>query len=243
MYDLHRQRFSNLTVLRRQGSRVRHHDVTTLWQCRCDLCGTEAIYRSDRLRAGKAHCACEQHYGGKPLIPLWGFTFGTLRVIGREPGQGHGARWRCRCLACGAERVALSDKLRDGRVRCSKCPKEVAAERDWSKEWPSWELGFEDSEEAIADHGSRCVSTKGGRPRLPAEELERREAAKKPPGRPKYTGTHGERVRNECERLIADAGLRWLRWERKAEPVPAPLQRDLDEPALLRADKSERRAA
>jgi hypothetical protein len=121
-------------------------------------------------------------------------------VIGREPGQGHGARWRCRCLACGAERVALSDKLRDGRVRCTRCPSEIAAQRDWSKEWPSWASRFEDSEEAIADHGSRGISSKGGRPRLPAAELERREAAKKPPGRP---------CADPCKQVMRECLWRW----------------------------------
>jgi hypothetical protein len=248
MYDLRHQRFGNLTVLKRAGSLVRHKQISALWQCRCDLCGAKATYRSDQLRAGKVHCPCEQHRHCKSLIPLGGLTFGTLRVIGREPGQGHGARWRCRCLACGTERVTLSDKLRDGRVRCTRCPSEIAPQRDWSKEWPSWAPKFEDSADAIDDHGSHCIGRQGGRPRLNLDELDRREAARRPPGRPRLAAEEvarreaarkppGRPCQDPCKQVLRDCLWRIAEAARAARIDPTGIVQVARKPKAAKPPK------
>jgi len=98
-----------------------------------------------------------------PAIPLLGQTFNTLRVVGREFGNsGHGVRWVCRCLACGAPKTAKGEVLRAGLRRCLACTPPPG--QDWSSEWPRY-LWFEDSVEALGDHGSPKPRPQGRPPK------------------------------------------------------------------------------
>jgi hypothetical protein len=51
-----------------------------------------------------------------------GRRFGSLLVLSRAPSKsGGGARWHCRCTACGGATVARADNLRGGRTATCGC--------------------------------------------------------------------------------------------------------------------------
>jgi hypothetical protein len=169
---------------------------------------------------------------------LIGREFGRLVVVCRAGSAGSHATWFCRCDCLGSV-IVKSCYLLYGRVLSCGCLQRERAKRHGHSimaTHPRWRgrllalPRYEDDPEAVADHSpcrvpwesysivfkpdAKLLKRKPGRPRLPAAEVARRAAAKLPNGRPQYTGTQGERTRNECDRLISDAAMRW---ERAAE--------------------------
>jgi hypothetical protein len=50
-----------------------------------------------------------------------GKRYGSLLVIQRAPGHGGGAKWHCRCEACGRTAIVRGDNLRSGRTKSCGC--------------------------------------------------------------------------------------------------------------------------
>jgi hypothetical protein len=179
---------------------------------------------------------------------LIGREFGRLVVVSRAGSIRGKAAWFCRCDCLGS-RIATTSQLSSGAVRSCGCLQFEHSSRQGSHVMdthPRWRgrllalPRYADDPIAAADHSPcrvpwerydivfradpKLLKRPPGRPRLPAAEVARRAAAKKPCGRPKDNGAHGERVRNECERLIRDAGLRWereaVRQSRSTAPEP-----------------------
>ena len=112
--DLTNQRFGKLTALYPTDKRQTNH---VIWHCRCD-CGNEKDVVASRLTMGLATCCgCET----SRLHDLTGRRFGRLLVIDRaENGNGHGARWNCRC-DCGNKTVVYATHLERGKIQSCGC--------------------------------------------------------------------------------------------------------------------------
>jgi hypothetical protein len=177
---------------------------------------------------------------------LIGQEFGRLVVVSRAGSRNGHATWFCRCDCLGSK-VVTTQALLSGATRSCGCLQREHGYRIMAT-LPKWRgkllalPRYENDPAAVDDHSglpplllgdsytvvfrpdAKILKGPPGRPRLPTAEVARRAAAKKPCGRPKYTGTHGERVQNECERLIRDAGLRWereaVRQSRSTAPEP-----------------------
>jgi hypothetical protein len=160
---------------------------------------------------------------------LIGQEFGRLVVVSRAGSSNGNATWFCRCECLGST-ITTTHKLLSGNVRSCGCLQREHAKRHGSHimtTHPKWRGKllplpcYEDDPEAVADHSPGRVpwktydvvfkpdpkllklKRKPGRPRLPAAELERREAAKKPPGRP--CQDPGKQVLRECFWRISQA--------------------------------------
>jgi hypothetical protein len=160
---------------------------------------------------------------------LIGREFGRLVVVSRAGSIRGKAAWFCRCDCLGS-RIATTSQLSSGAVRSCGCLQFEHSSRQGSHVMdthPRWRgrllalPRYADDPIAAADH-SPCrvpwerydivfrpdakllkLKRKPGRPRLPAAELERREAAKKPPGRPCQDPC--KQVLRECLWRIAQA--------------------------------------
>ena len=98
--DLTNQTFGGITALERDDelSKQKHRGW---WKCRCNYCGKEVYYPTDRLQKGPYSCGCVK----KPrynFVDETGNTYGRLTVISRntEKHSKSGAYWNCHC-ECG----------------------------------------------------------------------------------------------------------------------------------------------
>lgn len=96
--DLTGQRFGDWLVLYRAENRGH----STMWHCRCSLCGTERDVYTTALKSGAStSCGCKQ----QNTTNVVGQTFGHLRVLSQEKNKCH-----CICEKCGTE---VDYKVRD----------------------------------------------------------------------------------------------------------------------------------
>ena len=116
LIDLTGQKFSRLTVLRRDNSRIEND---AYWICQCD-CGSVISVRGSSLRNGHTKsCGCllREHN----LIDLTNQKFGHLTVLRRDNADIKGfARWICQC-DCGNIVSIRGDHLRSGNTISCGC--------------------------------------------------------------------------------------------------------------------------
>ena len=125
LMDLTGQRFGSLVVIGRAENNIQPSGMEcVMWNCRCD-CGTEKVISGNHLRKGDTlSCGCYRKNRRK--VNLVGNTYGTWLVLNEiEPikiGTKLRSRWNCQCTKCGAERVILTDRLRDKRgIQLCEC--------------------------------------------------------------------------------------------------------------------------
>ena len=106
--DLTNQTFGGITALERDVdlSEQKHRGW---WKCRCNYCGKEVYYPTDRLQKGPYSCGCVK----KPrynFVDETGNTYGRLTVISRntEKHSKSSAYWNCHCecggtVSCGCK--------------------------------------------------------------------------------------------------------------------------------------------
>ena len=115
--DLSGQRFGRLTAEHRVRDRKQ-----VRWACKCD-CGQRVVAYAGNLRKGATQsCGCfHKEILNARLVDLTGFRFGRLQVLGRAALAKDGNwRWRVVC-DCGATRVVLGRRLRDGQTHSCGC--------------------------------------------------------------------------------------------------------------------------
>ena len=157
---------------------------------------------------------------------LIGREFGRLVVVARAGSINGNATWVCRCDCLGSC-VVQARLLLSGTVRSCGCLRREHASRLGSRVMsthPKWRgkllplPNYEDDPVAVADHTGllpwesyeivfrpdrKLLSRPRGRPPLPAAEVARREAARRPRGRP--CQDPGRQTLRECLWRIAQA--------------------------------------
>ena len=118
--DLTNQTFGGITALERDDelSKQKHRGW---WKCRCNYCGKEVYYPTDRLQKGPYSCGCVK----KPrynFVDETGNTYGRLTVISRntEKHSKSGAYWNCHC-ECGGTIVVDTYSLHRGSTVSCGC--------------------------------------------------------------------------------------------------------------------------
>lgn len=118
--DLTNQTFGGITALERDVdlSEQKHRGW---WKCRCNYCGKEVYYPTDRLQKGPYSCGCVK----KPrynFVDETGNTYGRLTVISRntEKHSKSGAYWNCHC-ECGGTIVVDTYSLHCGSTVSCGC--------------------------------------------------------------------------------------------------------------------------
>lgn len=147
--DLTGQKFGNLTVLNREGTK---YGGAVAWKCLCK-CGKEVIAAGNSLRTGHTKsCGCLNYN------ELKGRKFGKLTVIERavpkKPNKKH-TFWKCKC-ECGNEIITSSNHLLTGHTRSCGCShKELTGEKN-----PSYKHGKRNSRlyTIWAGMKSRCLN-------------------------------------------------------------------------------------
>ena len=97
---------------------------TRRWRMQC-ACGTEKLFRSDLVRAGRSQsCGCLQREVARAArIDIAGQRFGRLVAV-RDTGRtgSSGAIWDCLC-DCGVEKAVTVQALRRGATISCGCAK------------------------------------------------------------------------------------------------------------------------
>ena len=118
--DLTGQVFGGITALEldMELSKQKHRGW---WKCKCNYCGKEVYYPSDRLQAKPYSCGCVKRPAHN-LVDEVGKTYGLLTVVGRnkDPHNNSNAYWDCDCT-CGGHTVATTYNLHSGHTTSCGC--------------------------------------------------------------------------------------------------------------------------
>lgn len=116
MKDLRGEKFGDLEVIDKIGSRKRRGKSEIYWRCKCS-CGREIEATTDMLSQGKTNCGCKNNKT-KNLI---GKKFGRLTVVDYIGKNKNMKRiWLCKC-ECGKEKEVPTSYLTSGDTKSCGC--------------------------------------------------------------------------------------------------------------------------
>ena len=125
--NLVNQKFGRLTVIERDNSKPKGHQLPVYWICKCD-CGKEISVQGHHLLSGETQsCGCYRidQLRNAIKLDLTGQRFGKLTVIKeaqsiKEPSGQVRSAWLCKC-DCGKEVIIKTINLRNGDTKSCGC--------------------------------------------------------------------------------------------------------------------------